>query len=469
MIAWMVYAAVVGGFVAVGGLALERLSATVGKPRRIARMTALALAVVIPLAATVHAIRSAPRAQAASEPTVADGTHPMAEARGKIVPALPLLPGRESARAAATVWGAGSMAALAILCTILLCVAWARRRWVRTRIDNADVYVSRRFGPALVGVTKPWVVVPSWVLGLSYGARAAIIRHEAEHARARDHLALLSAGLMVAAFPWNPAMWWMFRRLRAAIEFDCDQRVIASGIAAKDYGDVLLDAGSRSFGRWGLAPAMSHPTSLLERRLRTMSEKRTKLSGARAALLAVAAMVALAVACDTPVPTEVRRAFEDAEAEARDRQGSEEPVSRADQLLLTRLNGADIAPLIYVDGIRIDPSETEGETSGFLEGIIPDNIDRIEVIKGAAAKELYGSEAAGGVIQIFIRGIPLLQMSRETLLPSTLRPRSVAALTPAASPSHPRGRPPRSPAPSPRSARSPPRRPQCRRASPAWP
>jgi beta-lactamase regulating signal transducer with metallopeptidase domain len=420
MIAWMVYAAVVGGLVAAGGLALERLSAAAGKPRRFAWMTALALAVVIPLAATVHAIRSAPPAQAASEATVADGIHPMAEARGKIVPALPLLPGRESARAAATVWGAGSIAALAILCTVLLWIAWARRRWVRTRVDNADVYVSRRFGPALVGVTKPRVVVPSWVLGLSEGARAAIIRHEAEHARARDHLALLSAGIVVAAFPWNPAMWWMFRRLRAAIEFDCDERVIASGIAAKDYGDVLLDAGSRSFGRWGLAPAMSHPTSLLERRLRTMSDKPTKTSGARAALLAGAAMVALAVACDTPVPTEVRRAFEDAEAEARDRQGGEEPVSRADQLLLTRLNGADIAPLIYVDGVRVNPSEAGGETPGFLEAINPDNIDRIEVLKGPAAKERYGEEAAGGVIQIFIKGIPLLQMSRETLLPSTL-------------------------------------------------
>ena len=151
-----------------------------------------------------------------------------------------------------------------------------------------------------------------------------------------------------------------------------------------------------------------------------MSDKPTKTSGARAALLAGAAMVALAVACDTPVPTEVRRAFEDAEAEARDRQGGEEPVSRADQLLLTRLNGADIAPLIYVDGVRVNPSEAGGETPGFLEAINPDNIDRIEVLKGPAAKERYGEEAAGGVIQIFIKGIPLLQMSRETLLPSTL-------------------------------------------------
>ena len=402
MMAWMVYAAVVGGFVAVGGLALERLSAAAGKPRRFVWMTALALAVVIPVAATVQTIRSAPPAQPGSEVTAVDGTGPVAEARGKIVPALPLLPGRESARAAASVWGAGSIAALAILCTILLCVAWARRRWVSTRVDNADVYVSRRFGPALVGVTKPRVVVPSWVLGLSEGARAAIIRHEAEHARARDHLALLSAGLVVAAFPWNPAMWWMCRRLRAAIEFDCDERVIASGIAARDYGDVLLDAGSRSFGRWGLAPAMSHPTSLLERRLRTMSERRTKLNGARTALLAGAAMVALAVACDTPVPTEVRRAFEEAEAEARDSQ-DEELVSRADQLGRVRLYGADIAPVIYIDGIRIDPAEEGEQQPSLLEGLNPDNIDRIEVIKGGAAKELYGEEAAGGVIQIYIK------------------------------------------------------------------
>ena len=296
----------------------------------------------------------------------------------------------------------GSIAALGILCTILLCVAWARRRWVSTRVDNADVYVSRRFGPALVGVTKPRVVVPSWVLGLSEGARAAIIRHEAEHARARDHLALLSAGLLVAAFPWNPAMWWMCRRLRAAIEFDCDERVIASGIAAGDYGDVLLDAGSRSFGRWGLAPAMSHPTSLLERRLRTMSEKRTKLNGARAALLTGAAMVALAVACDTPVPTEVRRAFEEAEIEARDSQ-DEELASRADQVRRVRLYGADIAPVIYIDGIRIVPAEDGGESPDIPGTLNPDNIDRIEVIKGGAAKELYGEEAAGGVIQIYTK------------------------------------------------------------------
>ena len=175
------------------------------------------------------------------------------------------------------------------LCAVLVIIACARRRWPRGRIDGTNVYLSRRFGPALVGIVAPKPVIPAWVLETEPDARAAILRHEREHARARDHLALLYAGLVAAAFPWSPAIWWMCRRLRAAIEIDCDQRVITGGIGAADYGAVLLHAGSRSHGRWGFAPALSQPKSLLERRLRTMSEKRKKLNAAHGALLAAAA------------------------------------------------------------------------------------------------------------------------------------------------------------------------------------
>ncbi|MDE2805029.1 MAG: TonB-dependent receptor plug domain-containing protein [Gemmatimonadota bacterium] len=52
-------------------------------------------------------------------------------------------------------------------------------------------------------------------------------------------------------------------------------------------------------------------------------------------------------------------------------------------------------PLIYIDGVRVN-----GDRDAALQQIEPDQIDRIEVLKGDAAKELYGSEAANGVIQI---------------------------------------------------------------------
>lgn len=66
-------------------------------------------------------------------------------------------------------------------------------------------------------------------------------------------------------------------------------------------------------------------------------------------------------------------------------------------------------PLIYVDGIRvrdtggIDMDEAGEMSQSPLGDINPDDIERIEVIKGAAASTLYGTEAAGGVIQIFTK------------------------------------------------------------------
>ena len=65
-------------------------------------------------------------------------------------------------------------------------------------------------------------------------------------------------------------------------------------------------------------------------------------------------------------------------------------------------------PLIYVDGIRVRSSGTQyqdeaGHSSSPLGDINPDDVERIEIIKGAAASTLYGTEAAGGVIQIFTK------------------------------------------------------------------
>lgn len=65
-------------------------------------------------------------------------------------------------------------------------------------------------------------------------------------------------------------------------------------------------------------------------------------------------------------------------------------------------------PLIYVDGVRIF-HESVGTTGGARLGLSPlqdiaaEDIERIEVIKGASAATLYGTEASGGVIQIFTK------------------------------------------------------------------
>ncbi len=73
-------------------------------------------------------------------------------------------------------------------------------------------------------------------------------------------------------------------------------------------------------------------------------------------------------------------------------------------------------PLIYVDGVRIRSDgyqrnvpptgsslRSGNDVASPLNDINPNDIERVEVIKGAAAATLYGTEAAAGVIQIFTK------------------------------------------------------------------
>jgi len=73
------------------------------------------------------------------------------------------------------------------------------------------------------------------------------------------------------------------------------------------------------------------------------------------------------------------------------------------------------SPLIYIDGIqvrsqpppRISATDHVQRSSNIqvdpLADLNPNDIERIEIIKGSAATTLYGTEAAGGVIQIFTK------------------------------------------------------------------
>ena len=65
-------------------------------------------------------------------------------------------------------------------------------------------------------------------------------------------------------------------------------------------------------------------------------------------------------------------------------------------------------PLIYVDGVRVFNELTRNNwgartATSPLQDINAEDIERIEVVKGAAATTLYGTEASGGVIQIFTK------------------------------------------------------------------
>jgi TonB-linked SusC/RagA family outer membrane protein len=66
-------------------------------------------------------------------------------------------------------------------------------------------------------------------------------------------------------------------------------------------------------------------------------------------------------------------------------------------------------PLYIIDGVIVDNSSNElvevgnGGVQNRLVDINPNDIERIEIIKGAAAAAIYGSRASNGVVQIFTK------------------------------------------------------------------
>jgi TonB-dependent starch-binding outer membrane protein SusC len=101
----------------------------------------------------------------------------------------------------------------------------------------------------------------------------------------------------------------------------------------------------------------------------------------------------------------------------------------------TILGGAE--PLIVIDGVIVENNSAAmislGANAGRgaaaltsrLHDIAPGDVERIEVLKGAAAAALYGSRANNGVIQIFTRrgqvGAPLITFRSENSMSSTDR------------------------------------------------
>jgi TonB-dependent starch-binding outer membrane protein SusC len=89
----------------------------------------------------------------------------------------------------------------------------------------------------------------------------------------------------------------------------------------------------------------------------------------------------------------------------------------------TSISATRNQPLIYVDGVRLYSHGISGAQNArqgvhALQSVAAADIERIEIVRGAAAATLYGSEAAAGVIQVFTKqgaaGAPVWEVSVGT-------------------------------------------------------
>src|SRR5690349_13226093 len=198
-----------------------------------------------------------------------------------------------------TLWRAASGAMLLALIFSGAHLAWRKRHWKQDTVAGARVYVTEGVGPAVVGLLRPRIVVPRWVTMALPTHRAAVMAHEQSHLEARDPQLFTFALALLVFMPWNLPLWWQLRRLRYAIEVDCDARVLAGGLDPANYGETLITVGERQSAYVGAVAAMSESRSFLEERIRIMLSKPIKwrrlamgaFAGTALALTALAAQV----------------------------------------------------------------------------------------------------------------------------------------------------------------------------------
>jgi beta-lactamase regulating signal transducer with metallopeptidase domain len=174
-------------------------------------------------------------------------------------------------RALKWLWIGSSIAVLAFYLLGWVRLRLIAQRWPIEQIDGTSVRVADQIGPAVIGFLKPQIVLPRWLLGGPTNQRAMALAHENEHITGHDPRLLHSALLLVAFAPWNLPLWWQLRRLRFAIEVDCDRRVLQRGTDAKDYGEMLLSIGQRQRGSIRGVLALTERASQLERRIRVIT------------------------------------------------------------------------------------------------------------------------------------------------------------------------------------------------------
>lgn len=205
------------------------------------------------------------------------------------------------------VLGSAWLAASAILALSLLATQRRLRRRLRVCasriVDGEQVLVSSDFGPAVVGLVRPQIVLPEWALAMRETDRRVIVAHETEHRQAHDPLLAAVALIVAVALPWNAALWWQLRRLRLAIEIDCDRRVVSRhGHDPHAYGMLLLATRERASRVTPvMAMAMAAMRSGLGRRVEALVDGRPRAAVRRLSALA-AAVVLTAGIVSMPAP-----------------------------------------------------------------------------------------------------------------------------------------------------------------------
>jgi beta-lactamase regulating signal transducer with metallopeptidase domain len=334
---WMTYSMITGAMLSGIAWLLERVARSRGLPMRGIWIGAMMVTLALSAAAVIPGTRPATApsvpatfATAGVSPANAGGIgRGVAGSRGSVVTV------RERARrmsdaidaqitagtarlsplnnVLAAAWIALTIALAAVVTHAVIGGRRMKRGLAAREIDGTPVLMTESIGPAAIGIGDRAILLPKWAAGLEPALLRLIVRHEREHLTARDPALLLAGLFAVVLMPWHVALWWNWRRLRLAVEVDCDSRVLRAYPDVQTYGRLLLLTCQRTIqAPWTSLPMftvvapLQPRASQLAQRIAIMTSRGTARSGvATVGLLAgtaVAGTIVLMIPAPRPCP-----------------------------------------------------------------------------------------------------------------------------------------------------------------------
>lgn len=269
MLLWMLYTICVAGVVAVACVCLEYVFMALRQPARFVWVAGICVAV----AASAFATRSGnvlPASESVLLAASADDARGLDAMSSSTVRTVGMTGLRSLDKPLSWIWILGSILSGLALVGIALRTRQVLKRAERKTIDGTTVLVTQHLGPALAGVLRYEIVMPAWLSALPREQQALVIEHERQHARSFDPALIWLSAAAIVAFPWNPAFWLMLRRLRTAVELDCDRRVLIRYPDTGSYAALLVDVTERASSFPVLAAALNESATQLQRRIKTI-------------------------------------------------------------------------------------------------------------------------------------------------------------------------------------------------------
>src|SRR5262245_30416611 len=167
MSAWMLYTLVLGGFMTLIAVGLERVAISLRRPVRFVWGAAMLAGLFVPVIAATWRALVPEKPVVQLMPFVIDvqrATTITTTANG------PSLTERLDAILIA-IWALGSALLLARLVLATRRLRHAADAWRRSEVDGVEVQLARDAGPAVVGIRSMRVVLPEWILELDQSLR----------------------------------------------------------------------------------------------------------------------------------------------------------------------------------------------------------------------------------------------------------------------------------------------------------